>query len=481
VSHRPRTRIALSGILLLLALIAASPTLVAAQTPAPPIQVPIASEGGEAAGAAPDGGAAARSTRTGAVTTAGRVLYEAWDLLLDRFMDPLEPVALAEAAAGAMLERLSERGLSGDEGATWEGIDRAAAWARLADEFHLLAGLHPEVEPSALAHTGIAAMAQAAGDTHTRFMPPRQYQDHLAWARGEVKYEGVGIRLRGAELTIVEVFEGSPAAAAGLRPGDQILGVDGTLADDMPLERLVRLVRGPEGTPVTLMVQSAADRRVQRVTLVRAAVQVRFVETRVLDDIGYIRLRGFPEPSVVDAVEEAVLNMQARGARGIVLDLRGNSGGRVDVGTRLLHRFVPDGAIYQEVDRRGRLATRSVRAASPMLTMPLAVLIDEGTASMGELFAVNIQEHGIGRLFGMRTMGSVAASQILPLTDGSALQVSVMQILSGQGRPLNGVGVVPDEEVELRAEDLQSGRDVQLERAIGYLRESSLRQALPSR
>jgi carboxyl-terminal processing protease len=109
------------------------------------------------------------------------------------------------------------------------------------------------------------------------------------------------------------------------------------------------------------------------------------------------------------------------------------------------------------------------------------VLVDEGTASMGELFAVNIQEHGVGRVFGAQTMGSVAASQILPLSDGSALQLSVLQIYSGQGRRLNRVGVAPDEAVELRVEDLLEGRDSQLERAAAYLRDLSRQTAAFSR
>ncbi len=108
----------------------------------------------------------------------------------------------------------------------------------------------------------------------------------------------------------------------------------------------------------------------------------------------------------------------------------------------------------------------------------LVVLIDEGTASMGEIFAVNVQEHGVGRLFGTTTMGSVAASQVLPLSDGSAMQLSVMQIYSGQGQRLNREGVHPDEEIELRLEDLQAGRDPQLEHATAHLREMARQPAL---
>jgi carboxyl-terminal processing protease len=248
------------------------------------------------------------------------------------------------------------------------------------------------------------------------------------------------------------------------------LQVGATSTEGLRVEEAVLLVRGAEGSAVTLGVQRAGSGAVESVTLTRAEIQVPFVESRTFGDLGYLRLRGFPEPSVVDQVEQAILALQGQGVRGLVLDLRGNSGGRLDVGARLLSRFIASGPIYQEVDRRGRQATRHVRAGSPILTVPLAVLIDEGTASMGEIFAANVQEHQVGRLFGTTTMGSVAASQVLPLADGSALQLAVMQIYTGQGQRLNREGVHPDQEVELRLEDLQSGRDPQLEAAAAYLR-----------
>ena len=113
---------------------------------------------------------------------------------------------------------------------------------------------------------------------------------------------------------------------------------------------------------------------------------------------------------------------------------------------------------------------QTVRDARPILTVPLVVLIDEGTASMGEVFAAAIQEHHIGRLVGTTTAGAVAASIFIPLSDGSALQLSVEQVYSGGGALLDRVGVHPDDEVELDLDELRQGRDAQLERALDYLR-----------
>ncbi len=463
---------------LLTALLAASvPASTSAQgTPGPGAAPAAPAAGPTPVASVPLTGAA----RASAIATELVAMQEGWDLLLDRFFDPLDASDLARAADEAMLGALRDAGASPTESPLSVPGDRPAAWTALAGRFQALANAYTAVEPSALAQAAIAAMADAADDSHTHFLTPRQYQEHLAWTRGEVKYGGIGARLRGPVLTIVEVFSGSPAETAGLHPGDQILQVDDTPTQDMRVDQAVLLVRGAEGTPVTLTVQHAGTGQRDQVTLTRSEIQMPFVESRIIDDLGYIRLRGFPEPSVIDAVERAILSQQNQGVRGIVFDLRGNSGGRLDVGARLLSRFVPDGPIYQEVDRRGRQAIRNVRGGSPILTVPLAVLIDEGTASMGEIFAVNIREHHVGRLIGTTTMGSVAASQVLPLSDGSALQLSVMQILSGEGARLNRVGIQPDDPVELRLEDLQNGRDTQLERATAFLHDAAQQRTVAS-
>ena len=291
-------------------------------------------------------------------------------------------------------------------------------------------------------------------------------------------YGGIGARLRGPEPTIVEVYANSPAAAAGLQAGDVIVAVDDQPVTGLKLDDIVNRVRGADGTSVKLRVRRASSGE-QDFVVARAQVNVPFVDSRMIGDVGYVALRGFPEPSVVDAVERAVQALQAQGSRGLVLDLRGNSGGRLDVGTQLLSRFVSDGPVYQIVDRQGHADVHELRGSRPLLTVPLAVLVDEGTASMGELFAATIQEHHAGRVLGSTTAGSVAASVVMPLGDGSALQLSVEHILSGQGRTLDRVGLTPDQPVPLDAGDLQRGHDAQLDAAVAYLHAGATDAALP--
>jgi carboxyl-terminal processing protease len=248
------------------------------------------------------------------------------------------------------------------------------------------------------------------------------------------------------------------------------VAVNGQLTSDLKLADVVKLVRGDEGTPLVLGVLRASSDRVEAITLTRAQVAAPLVTARRLaGDVGYVQLRGFPEATVATQVEQAIRQQQQAGVRGIVLDLRGNGGGRIVVGEQLLASFVPNGPIYQSVDREGRRDVHQVRNARPLLTVPLAVLVDAGTASMGEIFAAAIQERGVGRVIGETTAGAVAASRIIPLSDGSALQFSVEQVFSGAGALLDRVGVRPDDEVALDLDALRQGRDTQLDQAVSYL------------
>jgi carboxyl-terminal processing protease len=172
---------------------------------------------------------------------------------------------------------------------------------------------------------------------------------------------------------------------------------------------------------------------------------------------------------VIDSIEQDVATFQTEGVHGLVLDLRGNSGGRIDVGTRLLSDFLPNGtSIYQEVDRGGHDSLHSTHGNN-QYGMPLVVLVDGGTASMGEIFASAVQEHGAATILGSNTSGSVAAAQVFGLPDGSGLQVTVFDILSADGKPLNKVGVVPDEVIQTDTSTEADGTDPLLDRAVAVL------------
>jgi carboxyl-terminal processing protease len=315
-------------------------------------------------------------------------------------------------------------------------------------------------------------MVRFADENHTYFLDPQQYRDYQSWSRGDNTYVGIGISVtsRDSLPRVIEVYDGTPAEQAGLQPGDILVSIDGQPVAGMALDQMTGLVRGPAGSSVQIVVRRGDDPEEIPYTVQRAEIHLQFVKDKLVqDDIGYVLLRGFPEPSVIDSIEQDITSFQAEGVHGLILDLRGNSGGRIDVGTRLLGDFLPSGtSIYQEVDRGGRNSTHATHG-NGQYDMPLVVLVDGGTASMGEIFAAAVQAHGAATIVGSTTSGSVAAAQVFGLPDGSGLQVTVFEILSSDGKPLNKVGVVPDDVIAADPAPPASGTDPALDRAVAIL------------
>jgi len=330
------------------------------------------------------------------------------------------------------------------------------------------------------AHALIRGMVRFVDEGHTYFLDPQQYKDYQSWSRGDNTYVGIGISVstRNSEPRIVEVYDDTPAKQAGLQAGDILVRINGQTVAGLALDEMTGLVRGPAGTSVVMVVRRGDDPRLLTYEVKRAEIHLQFVRQRVLeDDIGYVSLRGFPEPSVIDAIEQDVAKFQEAGIHGLVLDLRGNSGGRIDVGTRLLSHFLPPGSsIYEEIDRSGENRTHVTRPGT-RYDLPLVVLVDGGTASMGEIFASAVQEHGAATILGSNTSGSVAAAQVFGLPDGTGLQVTVFEILSSEGKPLNKVGVVPDEVIPPDPAAVAQGDDPVIARAVEILHDQGGRGA----
>lgn len=317
----------------------------------------------------------------------------------------------------------------------------------------------------------IRAMAESAREGHTAFRTPSEYEEYLAWQRNDSRYEGIGVRFRGRNFLISEVFDGSPAEAAGVMMGDQILAVDGQSLEGVEIDDGRRLIRGPSGTSVQLLIRRPTVSAPLTITVARGEIKIQYIRWRVQDEkLGYIQLLSFPDPSVVTEIERALGEFDRAGVRGVVLDLRGNGGGRIDVGIRVASKFIRDGALFQQISRERRQRTITSDVGYWEHAAPLAVLIDGGTASMGEILASAIRENGAGTLVGARTAGVVSAAQVFPLVDGSGLQLTILEIRSGTGVQLNEVGVSPDLAVDFSMADLETGRDPQLEQALAWVR-----------
>jgi carboxyl-terminal processing protease len=423
--------------------------------------------------AAPTLAAPQTTVATEDAPTQTRAFADAYNLLLDHYVQPLDTSQLLQAAWDALGKEAAVGKVATPGPAPSFTGNRTGDLQAISDALtNYLAQPNSSPDGFIAAHTLIRGMVHFVEEGHTYFMDPQQYKDYQSLSRGDNTYVGIGISVsaKGPQPRIVEVYDGTPAQAAGLHAGDILVRVNDHPADGLPIDQLTGLMRGPAGTSVELVVRRGDDPQEQTYSVTRAEIHLQIVTDRVVqDDIGYIQLRAFPEPSVVDAIQQDIGDFENQGVQGLVLDLRGNSGGRIDVGTRLLGDFLPNGtAIYQELDRGGATSTHSTRGTS-QYDLPLVVLVDGGTASMSEIFASALQEHGAATIVGTNTAGSVAAAQVFGLPDGSALQVTVFQIEAADGKPLNNVGVVPDAVVGTGDADVASGTDPVLDRAVEVL------------
>jgi carboxyl-terminal processing protease len=398
------------------------------------------------------------------------VVWEAFDLLSAYYVEPIPPPTILTPARDALreeAEHLPELASRVPEPTEVPVGD----WESFVDAFcGLWDGSASEPQIQRLGHAAIRAMAVAVDEGHTRFMTPEMYRDYVSWTQGDVRYEGIGARLRSNPLQLQQIFPESPAEAAGLRFGDIVLAIDGEPATELAAADAALIIRGEAGTTVTLTIMRGTQQTIMDIEIERGNVRIPLLEARTIDDIGYLHIQTFPQMSLADDVARELAAFQDAGIKALVLDLRGNSGGRLDVGTQIAEMFLPEGTtIYRQTTRRGQVTTKTSSSRAGW-SGPLVVMVDEITASMGEILAAAIQEYGMARVVGQTSSGSVAGSIVFPLSDGAAVQITTLRIDSGKGVVLNNIGVQPDIPVELTPDDVQAGQDPQLDAALADVR-----------
>lgn len=402
-----------------------------------------------------------------------RVVVEAFAALSQLYFEPVGASDLLLAAAEsarATVARSGPGGLLPDPPKSFG--NQATAPAFFADYYCRLYEAAGDNFPDTtdVAYTSIRTMTSTLNEAHTQFHTPAMYRAELASSSGNDGYEGIGARLRSGPLAIESVFPGSPAEDAGVRAGDQIVSINGLPAANMTAEDAVGQVRGEAGTTVTLEVRRTGVQGTLTFGIVRAAIRVPLIVADVVEGMGYLRITSFPSTRIDLEVAENLASFEAQGAKGLILDLRGNPGGRLDIGTRIASLMLPNGApLYRETTRSGRTTARA-SSTGPIWSKPIVVLIDGDTASMGELLASALKEQAGATLIGSTTAGAVAGSIFVPLSDGSAMQVTTLRIDSGLGALLNVVGLQPDITIPRPDPAVQGATDPARDAALNHLR-----------
>jgi carboxyl-terminal processing protease len=339
------------------------------------------------------------------------------------------------------------------------------------------------VQPIRLTRGAIAGMLAALGDAgHTRFLSPDAYQAEEAALAGRLEGIGAEVAVRDGRPTVVAPLAGSPAQRAGLRPGDVIVRVDGQDVSALTLDELVRRVRGPAGTSVTLTVIHAGETRLTDLVVVRARITVPSVTWTRLPgtSVALVAISQFAEHAG-DELATALRQVQSAGATAVILDLRDDPGGLRDEAIAAASQFLRDGAVLIEQDAQGQRTTFPVRPGGVMPDGPLVALVNEGTASAAEVVAGALQDHGRARLVGTPTFGTGTILSTYRLSDGSAVMLGTAEWLTPAGHQIWHHGLTPDiaaalpagaspltpaEAAALTPAQLRSSQDVQLLRAL---------------
>ncbi|MBI3960154.1 MAG: S41 family peptidase [Chloroflexi bacterium] len=319
------------------------------------------------------------------------------------------------------------------------------------------------VDFTAMTYGAIEGMLSTLGDEgHTTFLSPDAVEQHESSLEGE--FEGIGayVSLEEGEITIVAPIDGSPAEKAGVLPGDVILAVDGENVEGRTLNQVIGLIRGAADSPVVLTIRRPdADEPVE-IVIIRGRIELESVNWTMIPgtDLAYVQITQFAAKTGQD-LEAALREIDSRRlsgepVKGLVLDLRNNPGGFLREAIKVGSQFLPKGEIIlQEKDASGNVESYQSRGLGYGRKWPMVALINEGTASAGEITAGALKENGRALLIGETTFGTGTVLNQFGLSDGSAILLGVTNWLTPKGNLIKGQGITPDVVVDLPAGILQ--------------------------
>ena len=293
-------------------------------------------------------------------------------------------------------------------------------------------------------------LLEGLGDPYTCYYTAEEFDALMESTTGT--YYGIGAvvqqDLRTMYITIVKPYVDGPAYNAGMLPGDIIYMVDGVDVSGMNIDNVVTMMKGPEGTIVKVTVIRDGESEPVELTITRAKIEIETVEHEMLDNkIGYIAVSGFEEPTSKQ-FKEAVEDLQSQGMKGLIIDLRDNGGGLLDTVVNMLDYILPEGMIVYTEDKYGN--KEEFRGTNKeVLDLPMVVMTNGNSASASEIFAAAMQDYDAATLVGTTTFGKGIVQSILPLTDGTAVKITISRYFTPKGVCIHGEGVTPDIEVEL--------------------------------
>lgn len=339
------------------------------------------------------------------------------------------------------------------------------AWNLVHDQY-----VNQPVDDTVLMQGAIRGMMEAVGDDYTYYMDPKAHEMESTSLSGE--YQGIGayVDTQGDYLTIVSPLEGSPAKAAGLRPGDQIIAIDGEDMTGVAPEEARQKVLGEAGTTVVLTIQREGESEPLEYSIVRARITVPSVTGEMRDDgIAYIDINQFGDNTTAQ-LRDKLDELLAQNPKGIILDLRFNPGGYLITSVEVMSEFIDEGVVLIEQYGDGTRDTYNALGNGRATDLPIVVLINEGSASASEIVAGALQDYGRAKLVGVQSFGKGSVQVVSPLSnEQGAARVTIAKWLTPNERMIQGIGLTPDYVVEMTDDDYANNRDPQLDKAVEVL------------
>lgn len=309
-------------------------------------------------------------------------------------------------------------------------------------------------------------------DPYSSYLTKREYENLMIAASGE--YEGIGVTIapdKQGFINVVAPMEDSPAFKAGIKSEDKIIEVDGTEYSGDTIDAAASAMRGKKGTSVKIKVlrgREVIDFQIKRANIVMETVKSEIIS----DTIGYIRISGFEKNTAKDFIE-VIRDFEIRGLAGLIIDLRDNPGGLVDVSVTIADSLLPEGIITYTEDRKKN--KNYYKSDANATKIPYVILINGASASASEIVAGAVKGNQGGAIVGTQSYGKGIIQEIVPLQDGDATKLTIMQYFSPKGDRIHEKGIEPDYVVELREEDYVDGvlpreNDRQLNKALELLK-----------
>lgn len=327
-----------------------------------------------------------------------------------------------------------------------------------------------DIDPEFQEESFYDGIMNGLNDPYSVYYTKEEYEDLLEDNSGE--YFGVGAVVTQdttMKVTVVRPIKGSPAEAAGVKADDVIVEVDGTEITDQELSLVVEMIRGEKGTTAHIKVYRPSEDKYIEFEIQRAEVENVSVDYKMLDNkVGYISVTQFYENTSKE-YKEAVEDLEKQGAKGLIVDLRDNPGGLLNAVVDMCAYTLDGGNIVTTKNRDGKITSSYDDKDDHSINIPMVVLVNGNSASASEIFAGAMKDTGTAKLVGTTTFGKGIVQSILPLSDGTAIKITVSKYFTPGGNDIHQIGIEPDYEVELEdrtnAVNLDYEDDLQLHKA----------------